>query len=1059
MSVKTKRAIWLGSAVIFAFAGFAIIPSTAWADEAPLSGVKVTNGVQVAQSAAPPPPPAAEEEEDKSVERVVVTGSRLRKNEFTSSSPIQVITSEESTLEGLTDTADILHGASVVAGSQQINNTLTGFVGFDGGPGANTVSLRGLGANRTLVLVNGRRMGPAGTRGQILAVDLNTLPESMIDRIEILKDGGSSIYGSDAVAGVVNVILRKNEEGIVLNGSTNVPFEGGGETYQIDGYWGETFDRGQIMVAGEYFHRVELTRGDRDYLSCAQDNVSVFSGPLAGQKLDLIDPATGVSKCFNAQVGLAARGSGGLFVPTPGLVAGGGFLPNTVPAIAGAQPDVADWRRVGHAFASVNTYFNNLCANAVLAALPENAFCGSATTLAAKKEEIWRASQGVNPFDNPKVRDGSVLSPVTRYSLFAQGSYDVMSGMEAYGEAFFTRRESNQHGFRQFFPVIPATHTSNPFGVVSQPVYYHQSNQWQTVDFYRAVAGIRGEFGDRTPIFDGWSYDLVAQHSRSEGDYTRDFIYNDRVLATQGPGCIQAAIFSGGDCATLPAAGINWFAPNAINNGEFTAAEAAFLFDVETGHTTYQQTLLNGSITGDLFQLPAGVVPLAIGFEYREDFLDDTPGVNEQGSNSPVDIPTNFWGSSAAGRTIGSDRVREVFAEVSIPIIGGKSFVENLTLDASTRYTDYDSYGADMTYKLGLNYQITPEYRLRGTTGTSFRAPALYEMFLANQTGFLGQAAIDPCINWNLSSDPLIFATCGSLGLELNYDALPSSSATIITGGGGPGVLSAERSEARTVGFIWTPDWIDFSAAIDYWEFEVNGEVAQFGPRNIVTACHTTPPFGSSPFCSLFQRNLTGDPLTNPNFGNIIFVNDSFVNLDSQISDGLDVTVRYEHEFSFGTFRFDGQATWTFTDEIQVFAAGGALTEFNGEIIDPDFNANLNFRFDHEDWTFFWATDLVSRASNDEEFGGSVFSWRGFTPVNGNVKYKQYAEFYANHDASVRYRADDWSITLGVQNLFDEPPPFISANSGFGRIGNAVAVTGQYDLLGRRGFLTVAKEF
>lgn len=174
------------------------------------------------------PAAAAGEEATEDAEVVTVTGSRIKRSAFTSPSPVQVITSEQKSLEGIMDTADILQGSTIAAGTQQINNQLTGFVA-EGGPGVNTVSLRGLGATRTLILLNGRRLSPAGTRGQVGAVDLNTLPESMIERIEILKDGGSSVYGSDAVAGVVNVITLSDVDGGQIQTGVNLPFDSGGE--------------------------------------------------------------------------------------------------------------------------------------------------------------------------------------------------------------------------------------------------------------------------------------------------------------------------------------------------------------------------------------------------------------------------------------------------------------------------------------------------------------------------------------------------------------------------------------------------------------------------------------------------------------------------------------------------------------------------------------------------------------------------------------------------------------------------------------------------------------
>ena len=256
MSVKSKRALWLGSAVTLIFAGYATV---ALADEAvkPVEGVKVT-GVQVAQAQPAAPAPSSEAKpEEKKVEKVVVTGSRLRKSEFTSSSPIQVITREETTLEGLNDTSSILQGSTLAAGSQQINNTFGGFV-TQGGPGANTLSLRGLGAQRTLILINGRRIAPAGTRGQTGQADLNTIPDSMVERYEILKDGGSTVYGSDAVAGVVNIITKQNYDGLNFTGFSSQPFETGGAEYQVTGTWGETFERGHFMMTGEYFRRDPL---------------------------------------------------------------------------------------------------------------------------------------------------------------------------------------------------------------------------------------------------------------------------------------------------------------------------------------------------------------------------------------------------------------------------------------------------------------------------------------------------------------------------------------------------------------------------------------------------------------------------------------------------------------------------------------------------------------------------------------------------------------------------------------------------------------------------------
>jgi len=990
--------------------------------------------------ADPPPPPsdqpAAPPEEDKDVERVVVTGSRLKKNEFTSSAPIQIITREDATLEGLTDTADILQGSSTAAGSQQINNTFGAFV-VPGGSGANTISLRGLGANRTLVLVNGRRLAPAGSTGQLGQPDLNTLPQSMIERFEILKDGSSSIYGSDAVAGAVNVITRKNFEGLQVSGDANVTLEGGGNSYRLDGIWGTVFDRGAITVAAEYYKRDPLNVGDRDYFSCAQDNVYEVG---TGRLLDVIDPRTGQSQCQNYFAGVWQRLSGGVFTVDPAATPGGGPY----------GLDLAGYHRVGISYPRMARVFGapTLCGADLHLCTATEQFAVMTDAQKAQVEAAWRASQAELIQDDPRFNGTDVISPVERGSVFLEASYDVGSGIELYTENTLTRRKSNQDRWVQLFPVIPGYHVTNPIPENAQPIIPYEATASQEVDFIRTVWGMRGDLSDKFPLIGNWSYDLYVQHSRSDASYTGSFIYFDRMLATTigfPDACDPTLIFIGPDPGFCPT--VNWF--NAAElSGNFTPEQRAFLFGEETGTTVYTQSMINGVVTGDLFELPYGTVAAAAGFEVRRDEIDDTPG-----EQARLD---NYWGQSSAGRTAGEDTVSEVFAEVEIPILGGMKFAESLTLDASGRYTSYDSYGDGSVYKLGVNWQITPEYRLRGTTGTSFRAPALYEMFLGDQTGFQSQNNIDPCINWDLSPDPDIVASCGPGGLGLPPGYLGGASdAIVFTGGGGVGILRAEKSEARTVGFIWTPDWIDLSIAVDYWEFEVNDEVSQLGAGNIVLFCHTRAPILANPYCDLFTRDT--DPLST-DFGSILEVNDSYLNIASQVSDGLDLNVRYSHEFSFGKLVIDGDFTWTFTDSID--AIGDGAFEFNGTLYDPDFVGSLNTRFERGDWTFFWHTEMASRTSNSEIIGGNQLLFNG-TPFVG--VYKHYTEFAAVHDASVRYRADDWAIVLGMNNLFDEPPPTVSSDGPstgtFGRQGNTVATGGPYDLLGRRVFISVTKEF
>jgi iron complex outermembrane receptor protein len=972
-------------------------------------------------------PAAQPTEEEDEVEAVVITGSRIRRDEFSSSAPVQVITGEQATLEGLVDTTELLQQSTIASGSFQLNNQLTGFV-TEGGGNINSVSLRGLGAQRTLVLLNGRRVGPAGTRGQVQAVDLNVIPQSLIERVEILKDGASSIYGSDAIAGVINIITRTNLDGFEASAYYNRSVDGGGDTQRYTVGWGTTFDRGYIQAGFDYYRQDALTRGEREDTACAAD---YLFDPTTGARVDHNDQVTGQPQCYNI-FAQALRAN-----PGPGTMDLIYINPGYNYVTAGNNSTVAGMARQGRAgFPDTFTYY-----------------------------------RGEHPFFDR----ATVISPVDRYTLTVNGGFDLTPNMELYGEFMFNRRVSEQDGVRQFFPTVSAfipgavrPDTGTPFvGATILPIIPSTSDNDQSIDYARGVVGLRGTFGN-AGFLSSWDWDIFGQVSRSVGEYQTDSYYLDRVAAVTGintagnaflagnPACYtgpQIVNVSGYNCATFLAAqpgGVPWTS-RRILEGNFSQAEMDFLRFQQNGETTYDHRYIEGSMAGDLFELPAGMVGAAIGFHIRSEEIDDIP--------DPMAQAANLWGQTAAGRTTGDDSVREAFAEFEIPLIRGFTGIEDLTLNLSGRYSDYDSYGSSNTYKIGLNWQITPAWRIRATTGTSFRAPALYELYLANQTSFLGQTGVDPCLQWEDSANPFIVANCSADGIPIDYTAAGTSSATIITGGG-LGVLDAETAEARTFGIIWTPAFIDFSVAVDYFEIDVEDEVRTFGAGNIVGSCYRSDTFPTDPFCTLFQRNgtarATAPQTAGPNA--IQFVNNSYVNVAAQTNRGIDLTVRYGHEFGFGDLTIDGQFTWQLEDRTTLF--GGSVPEdTNGDTNEPDFTGQLNIRFDRGDWTAFWGMDIMAKASDTEDFGGDVFNFSrygtGGVGTTRAVYYKQYTEFQTYHDFSLRYRMDDWTFQAGVQNVFDERPP--AQSSGQFRIGTAAL--NQYDMIGRRGFISISRRF
>lgn len=989
---------------------------------------------------APQDPPAAEQEEDEeesaaNLDEVIVTGSRIRRNEFTSTQPVQIITSEEATLEGLVDTTEILQGSTIAGTSGQINNFFTGFVTV-GGPGVNTLSLRGLGAQRTLVLLNGRRAGPAGARGQVGPTDLNTIPSSLIERVEILTDGASSIYGSDAIAGVVNIITRQNLDGGAFNFYANQPFEDGAEEYNVSASHGWTTDRGYLSVSADYYERKPLLFGDRPDAFCPQ--AYLFTDEARTMRADPISPDTGDYVCNSAGAELVSLYfSGGAwgasdYAPDAGAVAGGGPL----------GCDMNGWRHVR----VFMTGHGDACW------LP--ATRGSAPWQAPTTEEyndLLREYTGRSGIATHSDRYDSrtAISPVKRTSFAAFGGYDLTPTTELYGELLLNRRESEQESWRQWWGVISAAHPRNPFPAVMfdpllggnlpithiEPTLLLNSRDEQQVDYMRGLAGIRGSLN----IGDGWDWDLVMQYSRSDADYGGTFIYNDRILAASAAsGCNVALLTTATSC---PTGGVDFFSPAVVGDGQLRPEDEAFLLGFEYGNTVYTHFYIEGVISGEMFQLPAGPVGAAFGFQHREEEINDQPGEQERTGN--------YWGSSSAVVTAGKDTIKELFAEFEVPLLRDLPLIDSLSINLSGRHSQYQTYGAQATYKVGLNWALTPEWRIRGSKGTSFRAPALYELYLGNLTNFgFGQAS-DPCRNWANSTNQTVRDNCaagrpGEGPLPDTFPVQPTSSAEV-TVGGGLGNLEAETAETHSFGVIWTPSFIDLNIALDYFNVQINDQVAQFGAAGIVQGCYASENFPNEPLCDLFTRAPGSHPTR---AYEILTINDSYVNISRQQSEGLDLTARYRREFGFGDLTVNARASYILGWETQLRTASVA-TDLNDRIGNPEWVANLNARFDRNDWTFFWAANFIPAVSNQH-----LFTSETVTYFNETAYPVREVDFFQTHDLSVRRVFDKWTLQLGVQNIFDEAPNAVTTGATT-RTGN-IPRTSQYDFIGRRAFFSIS---
>jgi iron complex outermembrane receptor protein len=918
---------------------------------------------------------AEEAKKVKQLESVSVSGSLLKRPEYETTSPVQVIEIKNNLAAGQFDTADFLQTTAAAAGSTQINNQFGGFI-VEGGTGVQSVSLRGLGANRTLVLLDGKRPGPAGTRGQVGAFDLNVIPQVILSRAELVKDGSSSIYGSDALAGVVNLITRKSMDRPQLSFSASTPVHGGGEQYSLSFGNGWNFRSGSIVAAAQLDKLKALTYGDRSYFRCSRDRIWGKDGERIDRADHSILEGSDLAGCsnlyantiidyFRANTRYVPSKDGSTVGPFPG------YHPRPFPA---------------------GTYANS----------PQ-----------AYYEDV---------LNFPFFGNAHVIDARQRASLYAASNFSFGS-VNWDTQWLYNRRETNTHRYRQFFPVV-YNETDNRY---YQPIMPFPSDQKISVDYFYGTSKLSGLFEST----DSWSWEINGGYSRSSGDY--------RVLAIDARRSGDLTL----DANTLDTPPVDYFDPGILSGqrmGDLVNAVGAWT----KGNTLYTQTTFNALATGNLFALPAGDVAAAFGAEYRHYAIDDQPSALNKGGNA--------WGSSSAQVTKGSDNVKEVFSEIDVPLLKARPGFESLSANLSGRAFQYASVpGIGKVWKAGLNWQIVPTVRLRGSIGTSYRAPGLYELYLGNQTGFFSQAAIDPCIQWGESNKDFIRANCAAAGIPPDYAASGNPSATIYSGGG-KGTLKPETSRAKTVGLVWTPTFANLNLALDYFDYRVNGEIDQLTPGDIVLGCYGGAAYPND-FCKQLDRNGPTDP-AHPNM--ITDIRSVYININRERIRGYDLQVDYASDFSFGKLSADAQVTYTMEDIYQPFdsasASGFSTTNLVGYIGRPKTVGIAHLSLKRGDWTYSWQGQYVGTTSNRNL--RKVVTYQGYQDAVRDIK----AGWRFYHSVSVAYKNGHWGVTLGVRNLFDKAPDQISPSAGT-TYGNTPLYASQYDWYGRTLFARVNYTF
>lgn len=1040
------------------------------------------------------------------MEEVVVTGSRLKRSTFSSLAPLQIISAGISREAGLINAADILQ-SSTSAGGQQVDLTFSGFV-LDNGPASRNLSLRGLGASRSLILVNGRRLAPGGAEGAPYAPDIGAVPAGLVQRYEILTDGASSVYGSDAIGGVANIILKNDFDGFTLEGGTDAPKYDGGENVNLNLTWGKNWDRGFIGAGLDYNKSKSATYGSRPWMAECEKNYEVDTDGNF-RSADLYYSETyGMRQSDCVPSSLARR----VFVPgtatgsiyyTPGQSNGGwanfsepvspygnfGIDANgdgiTDASYADYSLNGTDYGQSGHLVPDYDT--------ATAMAYGEYTFDGDANVTAYFEtlytevgyEQLGSPSQlfpdvpANNPYNlcNPDAENGVDCG-------LAEDALLTNPGYVAQFSDFYTQL-ANCYG------LSPADCSPAAFGLLNGPigaigtlpivsVKNDRSASDGSREQLRFVAGLKGdmpfmEMGTLT----NWSFDSYISYSKSSGASHRYGIRGDRLdlslgnySSTDTP-CENDSGVALADDAAPGCVAVNMYAPSLYPDdivGEFaTQAETDYLFDSRDFDTDYEQTVFSASMVGDLYELANGPVLGIIGVEYRKDEINSMPDA--------VARDGLFFGYFSDGGAVGSKDMTEVFFEVEAPLLANAPMAKELTLNLSARLTDDEIYGSNTTESVKIGWRPVNSLLIRGTYGTAFRAPNLRELFLANQTGFTNIG--DPCMapeeaidqftgEYNGANDPreaLVLANCSANGVDPTV-ATGFGSYSVEQLSGGSLTLLPETSTSWTAGFSWEQEFsneFDLGISSTYYEVDINDTIIEPSGQYIVNDCYGSPN-GLSTFCDRISRDFS-DP-TSPN---ISFIDNGFLNRDNENARGVDVNVTFADTWTIAERPYE--VSWDIKANRSIERSFLFVNDEGEEDYDdlaeewgfPSWKGESQMRVEYDKWRIQLRSNFIAAVQQDvediDEFSdifGTSDTCLG-APDDLQCRDVGFAKDYMIHTLSVSYIEDNWAVTLGARNVFDKAPPRVDGTE-ITSVNNAAIGYG-YNMMGRTIYLNGAYEF
>jgi len=849
--------------------------------------------------------------QEAALEEVLVVGSRIKRVDEISSSPVQTLGEADLRINGALSLADTLQTLPTVGPSLNLN----GSAGTS--HGTSSINLRNLGENRTLVLVNGHRwVNGAGTRGFRDFVDLNTIPQAIIERVEVLQDGATAIYGADAIAGVVNMHTYRTFEGNRVKAYYGASGDGDRESVGADLLLGHSFGRSNWMLALSYVDKKPIYSQDRELTAI----------PLNGLSL-------GTPEGLFRENGLAG------VVPFP--VPDAGITRD--PGVDGSV--IANWRPADSATDRFNRYDNNY-----------------------------------------------VVAPLTLKSVYLQNLTEFADTLEFRLEALYNERESDQL-FSGAAPVVRGRGRGfviandprvNPFGIEFSGSDFFidnffedvgQRDNVQKVKTKRIGAGLAGAFGN------GWEWDGFLSWAENEGTFTSiNQVDLDR-LALGMLACDTSGI--AGDVSDI-AAGcvpVNMFNPLTEEMVEYIRFTGR---DVNKA----EQIDFTLNITGDLLELPAGVLAFAAGYEYREEKGLDTP---DSYINASPRVNTYRTTTSAPrDGTDGKYDLNELYVEFDVPLLRDKPGAQELSLQAATRYSDYSTFGSTTNSKLGLAWRPVDSLLIRSTWAEGFRAPSILELFEGLRNTSV--PVDDPCSGGGAGLP-------GCAGVPATY-VQPSANVPATVGGNPE--LQPETSENFTLGLVLTPTALPgFSVTLDWYNIQIDDTISSYGAQDLLDLCAAT-----GQRCNFIDREASGE------IANVI---DGPINLNKTEVEGVDMVARH--------FADTGVGTWNFmlsVSRLLDLTEESTLTDGSVRVVDkvgtaasrqayPEWRAMFTTQWSNGPWNANYKARFIG--DTEEEVGTNPPQLRHI----GSVVYQDIAASYGFDNGLL--------LRIGVDNVFDKQPP------------------------------------